>query len=136
VIAGFDPPCDLLAGIRSEGMEVVPSPTDLRPLYAQAAVAIAPLRAGGGTRIKILEALALGRPVVCSTMGGEGLGLRHGETALIADSPDDFASSVLSLLRDPAQAQCLAKHGRALAERFDWSLQAERLLRLYETVTS
>jgi polysaccharide biosynthesis protein PslH len=136
VIAGFDPPCDLLAGIRSEGMEVVPSPTDLRPLYAQAAVAVAPLRAGGGTRIKILEALAFGRPVVCSTIGGEGLGLHHGENALIADTPEDFATSVLSLLRDPAQAQFLAKHGRALAERFDWSLQAERLLRLYERVTS
>lgn len=79
--------------------------------YAQAAVAVVPIWIAGGTRIKILEAALLGRPVVSTTIGAEGLGLRHMEHALIADSPQDMADAVISILRNPDLARKLAEAG-------------------------
>lgn len=73
----------------------------VEPYYARAKICVVPLRAGGGTRIKILEAFALGVPVVSTTMGAEGLPIRHGEHLLVADHPTDFAAACLD--RDGAE---------------------------------
>lgn len=83
-----------------EGVTVEASPPDMAPFYRDARVAIVPLRAGGGTRIKILEAFALGVPVVSTTLGAEGLDVVDGTHLLIADSPDDFASACVRLAQD------------------------------------
>jgi len=93
---------------------------DVRPHVAQAEVVVVPLRAGGGTRLKILEALAMGRPVVSTAIGAEGLKLRQGIT--IADSPTDLAVAVLSVLRNPARAAADAAAARpALLATYDWA---------------
>jgi glycosyltransferase involved in cell wall biosynthesis len=82
---------------------------------------VVPLRHGGGTRLKILEALAWGLPVVTTSVGGAGLGLVDGRHALIADEPQAFAAAIERLLRDDDLWRDLSRAGRALVEsRYDW----------------
>jgi glycosyltransferase involved in cell wall biosynthesis len=82
---------------------------------------VVPLRHGGGTRLKILEALAWGLPVVTTSIGAEGLGLVDGRQALIADSPQAFASAVARLLDDDELWRKLSRSGRVFVEeRYDW----------------
>lgn len=133
VVAGFKPPDDLLAGIDGTNIEVISSPAGMRAIYERAAVVVVPLRAGGGTRLKILEALTYGRPVVSTGVGAEGLGLCDGKDSLIADDPKEMALRVLALFHDPALSQRLVENGRKVVETtFDWSYAAERLLAVYE----
>lgn len=95
---------------------------ELAELVATAAVVVVPLRAGGGTRLKILEALALGRPLVSTTVGAEGLDLADGQDLVLADDPVDFADRVLALLDDPGAAGALGRAGQsAVRARYDWS---------------
>jgi glycosyltransferase involved in cell wall biosynthesis len=94
---------------------------DIRPEVAGAAVCVIPLKEGGGTRLKILEALALGTPVVSTSKGAEGLAVRAGEHLLIADDPGCFARETTRLLEDEALRRRLAENGRRLVEaRYDW----------------
>jgi glycosyltransferase involved in cell wall biosynthesis len=85
---------------------------DLRPVIARAAVCVVPLRIGSGTRLKILEAGAMGKAMVSTTIGAEGLAFVPGEEILIADGPARFAGSVLDLLADPKRRQALGKAAR------------------------
>jgi glycosyltransferase involved in cell wall biosynthesis len=94
---------------------------DIRPAVAQSWVSVVPLRIGGGTRLKILEAMALGTPVVSTPKGAEGLDVRHGEHLLIADTPEAFAAAVLQVLADRSLRAQLAAGGRRLVEeRYGW----------------
>jgi len=105
---------------------------DVRPYYQQAKVSVVPLRSGGGTRIKILEAMACGRPVVSTSVGCEGLHVVDGEHLLVADTPADFAERVVTLLKDQALRERLSRKARELVEsQYDWSVMGERLLRVY-----
>ena len=121
-VAGFgsaDPIRDVMTDSRCAVFE---SPPDLVPIYARAAVVVAPVRIGGGTRIKILEALARGRALVSTQFAAEGLGLRGGTDLQFADSPADFARACVELLGDSARRAALASAGRAtVSERFDWN---------------
>ncbi|WP_395144982.1 glycosyltransferase family 4 protein [Armatimonas sp.] len=94
----------------------------LQPVLADAQVCVVPLRAGGGTRLKILEAWAAGLPVVATTIGAAGLdGSTDGEHLLMADTPTRFAQQTAALLRDPEKRRALAQSARTLAEaRYDW----------------
>ncbi|MGH7507184.1 MAG: glycosyltransferase family 4 protein, partial [Longimicrobiales bacterium] len=95
--------------------------SDVREAVGRAAVVVVPLRAGGGTRLKILEALSLEKAVVSTTVGAEGLELRSGTHALIADEPAAFADAVCRLLEDPALGRKLGRAGRTLVrEHYDW----------------
>ncbi len=95
---------------------------DIRPVVSGAAVCVVPLRRGAGTRLKILEAMALGTPVVSTSKGAEGLEVRSGEHLLIADRPDEFAEQTVRLLRSPRLREKLAAEAYALVrERYDWS---------------
>lgn len=111
---GDEPRVTALAA--APGVELVGQVPSVTPELARAAAAVVPLRFGGGTRIKILEALAHGVPVVSTTVGAEGLGVRHEEHALIADTPDDLAAACVRILRDPALGAQLAANGATLVE--------------------
>jgi glycosyltransferase involved in cell wall biosynthesis len=94
---------------------------DIRSAVAQSWLEIVPLRQGGGTRLKILEALAVGTPVVTTSKGCEGLALEHGTHALIADTPQQFSAACSLLLQQPALRAHLAEQGhRLVRERYDW----------------
>ena len=109
------------------GVHVTGTIDDVRPSIAEGAVYVVPLRAGSGTRIKIFEALAMGKPVVSTTVGAEGLALESGRHFLAADTPHDFAHAVIRLLRDPVRRQALGDAGRALVEaNYSWTTVARQ----------
>jgi glycosyltransferase involved in cell wall biosynthesis len=109
---------------------------DVRQPVAQSAACVAPIRQGGGTRLKILEAMALGTPVVATSKGAEGLDMIDGEHLLIADAPDAFAEAVVNVLRDTELRRRLATHARALVEaRYDWGPIGQQFVELVEEVT-
>jgi glycosyltransferase involved in cell wall biosynthesis len=94
---------------------------DTTPYLADSAAFVVPLRAGGGMRVKILDAWARALPVVTTTIGCEGISVRHGENVLVADTPDAFAQAIIQLLRDPTAADQLARAGRAWVETaYNW----------------
>lgn len=95
---------------------------DIRPAVAQSWVCVVPLRMGGGTRLKILEAMSLGTPVVSTTKGAEGLEVGDSEHLLLADTPDEFARQVIHVLRSVELRERLCRNARNLvAERYEWS---------------
>jgi len=111
------------AGDGAAGIDVMGWVADLRPLHDSARVLIAPLRYGAGVKGKIGEALSVGLPVVTTPVGAEGMGLVHGETALIAAGADAFAEAVLQVCDDDALWSRLSRQGRALAV-LQWSPRA------------
>lgn len=105
------------------GVSLHVSVPDIRPYLRTATLSVVPIRIGSGTRLKILDALAAGVPVVSTTIGAEGLALRPGREILIADDPGTYADAVCSLIECPARARELAEAGRAVvALRYDWSV--------------
>lgn len=109
-----------LAGA-GRGIDVVGRVPDVRPYVERGALFVVPLRIGGGTRLKIYEAMAMGAPVISTTVGAEGLPLRDGEHLALADDPDAFARACVALLRDPARAASLGARAQAyVREHFDW----------------
>jgi glycosyltransferase involved in cell wall biosynthesis len=89
---------------------------DIRPHVERAAVYVVPLRIGGGTRIKLYEAMAMGKPIVSTTVGAEGLPVRDGENVVLADTPDAFAAAVVRLLRDGDGRERLGQAARNFVE--------------------
>ncbi|HEY5014161.1 MAG TPA: glycosyltransferase, partial [Acidimicrobiia bacterium] len=96
---------------------------------------VVPLRRGGGTRLKVLESLALGTPVVSTAKGVEGLDLVPGREVLVADTAEAFAATVIDLMEDPLRRDALATAGRrAVEERYDWRPIARRFTDLVRGV--
>ncbi|MBS0431178.1 MAG: glycosyltransferase [Proteobacteria bacterium] len=107
---------------------------DVRPYIEDSAVYVVPLRTGSGTRLKILEAMALGKAIVTTTVGAEGIALEHGTDALFADRPEAFAHTVLDLLSKPAEIRRLGIHARELAERqYGWEAIGNAMLGHYRS---
>ena len=116
-VIGKDPP----AGLEGEGIEVTGYVTDLVPFLAETAVFIVPLHAGGGMRVKILDAWSWGLPVVSTTIGAEGIHVQNENNLLLGDSAPAFAHAVIRVLKDPTLAQQLGQNGRqTVTERYDW----------------
>jgi glycosyltransferase involved in cell wall biosynthesis len=110
------------------GVEVTGGVQDVREHIARAAVYVVPIRIGGGTRLKIFEAMGMGKAVVSTTVGAEGLPVSDGRDVVIADAPEQFAASVVSLLRDPARRVQLEGAARRLVvEHYDWSAVSGQL---------
>jgi sugar transferase (PEP-CTERM/EpsH1 system associated) len=121
-VVGQAPPARVKALGRKTGIEVTGYVNDILPYYRLSKVTVVPLRAGGGTRLKILESMALGRAVVSTTIGCAGLEVRHGVHLLIADGPQQFADCVVQLLRNDAlRAELVGNARRMVEERYDWA---------------
>jgi len=130
-IVGISPPPEVME-LNTDSVHVTGRVDDVLPYYMRTRVCVVPLRAGGGTRLKILEAMALGRPVVSTSLGCEGLNLVDGRHLLIADDPKQFAEQTVRLLTNRALHERIAAEARQLAvSRYDWDVIAGELLNVY-----
>lgn len=125
-VVGRNPPGDLVASTSHAGVSFTGWVPDVRPWLARAACVVVPLRIGGGTRIKIYEAMAMERPVVSTAIGAEGLPVVPGRHFVAADTAEAFAEGVARCLEDPAAAARLAAEARSyVVSRFAWSAVAD-----------
>lgn len=132
---GRKPPADIQRLGEISGVHITGTVEDVRPYVERASVYVVPLRIGGGSRLKILEALAMERPVVSTTIGAEGLDVVHNQHVMLADDPRTFAQTVLRLLNDSNRCQELATEGRRLVEqRYGWDALAERFTKYINDV--
>lgn len=132
-IVGKDPSLRVQRLARGEdGIVVTGAVPDVRPFLERAAAVVVPLRSGGGTRLKILEAMAAGRPVVSTAIGIEGIEAKPGRHYLLADGPEELSHACVVLLRDREKARAMAAEGRALVEeRYDWRVALRCLTECY-----
>jgi glycosyltransferase involved in cell wall biosynthesis len=131
-LVGYDPAPAVLALRAEENVEVTGTVDDVRPYYAEALAAIVPLRTGGGTRVKILEAMAAGVPVVSTTLGAEGLAVSPGQHLLIADRQEDWLPRLSSLSLEGGLWNRLVAAGRDLVRsRYDWEILGQALYENY-----
>ena len=120
-IVGSNPNHQIWKLAKTPGIHVTGTVEDVRPYYAMAKVAVAPYRYGEGTKIKVLEAMACGTPVVSTPVGCQGIDVVDGKHLLIADNEAGFGQRVIELLRNPQRAQMLAEAGRRQAEeKYSW----------------
>ena len=138
VIVGRNPPAKLRQKIAaSPGVELHADVPDVRPYMESSAVMAVPLRIGGGSRLKILESLAAGLPVVSTRVGAEGLALRPGQDYTLADTPGEMAERLVDCLTKPEEYRKQAEAGRDIvASRYDWSSLSDRLERIWERVAA
>ena len=132
-IVGRNPTPEVVALNERPGIDVTGRVRDVRPYCREALASVVPLRIGGGSRLKILEAMAADLPIVSTNLGAEGIDARHGENILIADSDDDFTKALLLLCENETERAQLALAGRTLVEsHYDWSVLAARLRQAHE----
>jgi len=128
IVVGQQPGRAVLRLASQEGIVVTGAVSDTRPYIAGAAAFVAPLRMGGGTRFKLLEAMALARPIVATPMGAEGFAVQHERELLLADRPDGLAAACLRVMGDAHFAQRLGAAGRAFVlAQHDWSVIVPKL---------
>ena len=123
-----------LAALRGvPGITVTGFVEDVRPYIAAAAVYVVPLLSGGGTRLKVLEAMAMGKAIVSTTLGCEGIHATPGRDVVLADGAHDLATQAAALLHDPARCVTLGQSARAFVEaNFDWRIVTSALDSMYE----
>jgi polysaccharide biosynthesis protein PslH len=132
-VVGRDPSAEVRALAELQGVEVTGTVEDVRPYYRDAFAQVVPLRVGGGSRLKILEALAAGVPVVSTTLGAEGLFVTDGEDIRIADTPEELSDALVGLAESADEGRRLAVAGRALVRaRYDWSAIGAALFESHE----
>jgi glycosyltransferase involved in cell wall biosynthesis len=131
-VVGRDPKPEILALRADPAVTITGAVDDVRPWLAWSPVVICPVVTGSGIKNKVLEALAMGRALVSTTVGAAGLGLTPGENVIFADSADAFAAAVLGLLSNPSTREEMAARGRAFVEaNYDWRALGRKLLRLW-----
>lgn len=113
LVAGSNAPARLIASGQRDGIEFRGYVDDVRRFLASGTAMVVPVLSGGGVRVKILEAMALGVPVVSTRLGAAGIAAREGEEILLADTAGDFAAACIGLLRDPGRAAALGRAGRS-----------------------
>ena len=134
-IVGRDPSPAVRELSSIAGIEVTGSVKDVRPYYREAIAAVVPLRVGGGSRLKILEAMAAGIPVVSTTLGAEGLKVMPAENILLADDDRDLAGKITKILEDETLRSRIVAAARALiAERYEWSTLGASLMNVYSNL--
>ena len=133
-LVGNNPPRELMA-LASETVKVTGRVPDVRPYLARAAAFVSPLRLGAGIKNKILEALAVGCPVIATPLSVDGIAVRDGHEVLIAKSDSEIVAAIIRLLTDPALQTTLAHNGRCVVEgQYSWWRVAEQYEALYDTI--
>jgi glycosyltransferase involved in cell wall biosynthesis len=128
VLAGRNPSEVILDFAADPRIDVIANPREIEEVAKDCYLTVVPLRIGSGTRIKILHSMALGLPVIATTLGCEGLNVVNGRNIFIRDTPEQFAEAILTLVADSRLAMGLRTEGRKLVEeQYDWSLIFERL---------
>lgn len=133
IVGGRAPPS--LTAMSGPGIEFTGFVDDLRPHLASAAVVVVPLRVGGGTRLKVVEAMSMAKPIVSTSLGAEGIEAAPGREIEIADDPVTFGTRVCELLTDPERAAELGRAARRRAEEaYSWSVVGRDLETVYNKV--
>ena len=136
LIVGSNPGDRVLRLSEIRGVTVTGWVEDVRPYISDAGVFIVPLRIGGGTRLKILQALAMEKAVISTSIGCEGLNLRPGEHILVADEPRQFADETVQLIRDRSLRRRLGENGKTFVqERYDWDVIVKKLELVYRNLS-
>jgi sugar transferase (PEP-CTERM/EpsH1 system associated) len=134
-IVGRNPTPQVLNLAKRQGVQVTGTVADIRSYVAGALAVVVPLRSGGGTRLKILEAMAMERPVISTNVGAEGLEIMPGTDILIADDAEQFVSQVERLMKSSEESRNLGMAGRRLVtKKYDWRICLDGLDRLYGTL--
>ncbi len=135
IIAGKKPVQSVLSLANGTDIFVTGELPDLRPAYAQSAVVAIPIRYGGGTRVKILEAMSMGKAVVSTAIGAEGIPVTDGREIIIADHADDLADQCIRLLNDPVLRESIGQRSREfVVKHFDRNLIETRIQYMYRTL--
>ena len=135
-IVGSNPPPEVQRLGELPGVTVTGTVPDVRPYLGTAEVAIVPLLIGGGTRLKVLEALSMCKAVVSTSLGREGLSVVPGEHVVVADQPEEFAQAVVALLKNAEMRKAFGAAGRALMEaEYSWDRSGERLLKILDEIS-
>ncbi len=135
LIVGGNPSARVQKLAERDGVIVTGRVPEIKPYFAEATVFVVPLRIGSGTRLKILEAMAMGKAIVSTTVGAEGLDLKDGEEIFIADAPTTFADAVTHLLTDPSLRRRIGENGRTRVEQdYDWRRIGEKLHEVYTKI--
>ena len=138
-IVGKNPPRDFvrLSEDSQSGVKVTGFVEELDPYFAKSALMVIPVRAGGGMRVRILEAFARAMPVITTTIGLEGIDAQRGSDVLVEDNPSNFADAVLRLLHDKELQATLASNGRRLVEtKYNWQVVLDELDKTYQRIAS
>jgi glycosyltransferase involved in cell wall biosynthesis len=132
---GTAPPKEIADAARADGhVRVTGFVDDIRPFIEEAAVMVVPIRIGSGTRLKILDAMAMGKAIVSTSIGCEGINVSNGRNILIADHPYDFANKTIGLLKSPDLRTNLGENALELAKSYDWNLIREKQEAVYQDV--
>ncbi|MEM7798155.1 MAG: glycosyltransferase [Chloroflexota bacterium] len=131
VIVGKNPSPEIEQLDKHPQIDVTGFVESIEPYVMQSDLMIMPLRMGSGTRLKLIQGLAAGIPIVSTTTGAEGVGARDREHLLLADTPERFVGAVVELLNDPSLQNRLCKNGKVLASAFDWRAVVTRFESLY-----
>ena len=135
-IVGDKPPESLLKR-RSKNVTVTGFVEDVRPYVWNSSVYVVPLRMGSGTRLKVLEAMAMEKPIVTTSIGCEGIDVKHGESAMIVDEPEAFAEAVVELFGNTSLRQTLTANGRELVrQQYEWSVIGRQMEHAYHSLCS
>jgi len=136
LIVGSNPGYRVMRLGKRQGVVVTGWVEDIRPYISNAGVFIVPLRIGGGTRLKILQALAMGKAVISTSIGCEGLNLQPNEHLLVADEPLQFAEGTVRLIRNRSLRRRLGENGKTFVqERYDWDVIVKELELVYRNLS-
>ncbi|MGB7925861.1 MAG: glycosyltransferase [Pyrinomonadaceae bacterium] len=134
-IVGRDPAPEVRQLAEIPGVEITGTVDDVRPYYYETLAAIIPLRVGGGSRLKILEAMAAGVPVVSTPLGAEGLDVEHGQNIILAETGEELCEAIIAVSENDEQRKRLIDAGRALvSEHYDWSRLGAALFETYQSL--
>jgi len=132
---GTAPPKEIADAAKKDGqVKATGFVDDIRPYIDEAAVMVVPIRIGSGTRLKILDAMAMGKAIVSTSVGCEGINVNDGKDILIADEPEDFAGKTIELLKNANKRVNLEKNATELAKTYDWELITQRQEAVYQDV--